>query len=51
MDKRLTTAELWVEHDRLAWAIAVHGSFVFGQHLRTLQRFIALPHAGDTDYL
>lgn len=51
MDKRLSLAELWVEHHRTAWVIALHGPFLYGQHLRTLQRFIDLPHAGDTDYL
>lgn len=49
--KRLTDAELWHEHDRLAWVIAVHGPFLYGAQLATLQRFIALPHAGDNRYL
>lgn len=48
--KRLTTEELWVEHHRTAWVIAVHGPFVYGDQLLTLQRFIARPHAGDSDY-
>lgn len=49
--KRLTDAELWAEHDRTAWVIAVHGPFLYGAQLATLQRFIARPHAGDNDYL
>lgn len=49
--KRLTDAELWVEHDRTAWVIAVHGPFIYGAQLATLQRFIARPHAGDNGYL
>lgn len=49
--KRLTDAELWAEHDRTAWVIALHGPFIYGAQLATLQRFIARPHAGDSEYL
>ena len=50
MDKRLTQGELWVEHNRTACVIALHGPFLYGKQMLTLQRFIALPHAADNDY-